>query len=207
MTDNKNISFAESDDPSALNTNETVYMQYSRDPCRTPFQWDDTDWAGFSNTNVKTWLPVHVNYKQLNLKVQKAAEKSTFKLYQNLLRLRKEKYVLQVGGYEPIAIKENLFGFTRILPDHDTIAVLVNLGEAQTCNLKDLIKAENLPDHAKAKILIVNNNSTLVVGSWIDNVESIPLGKYDAVVLEVSSATKFTVSLLLVFFSLIKIIF
>lgn len=206
MTDNRNITFEESDDPSARNTNETVYMLYSRDPCRTPFQWDDTDWAGFSNTNNKTWLPVHANYKRLNLKAQKAAEKSTFKLYQNLLRLRKESRVLQVGAYEPKVLSENLFAFTRTFKDYNPIAVFVNLGESTTASLKGLIKAENLPDSPKARILIVNNNSTLVVGDWIKNIESIPLGKYDAVVLEVSSATRMVSSVLLFICSLVKII-
>lgn len=204
MTDNRNITWEESDDPSACNTNETVYMLYTRDPSRTPFQWDDTDWAGFSSTNNRTWLPVHPNYRELNLKAQKEADKSTFKLYQNLIKLRKESHVLQVGSYTPEAINENLFAFTRTLEGFDTLAVFVNLGEETSANLRDLITPEDLPPNAKARILIVNNNSTLVPGNSIQNIESIPLGKYDAIVLEVSSATKLAISTLLVISCLIK---
>lgn len=123
MTDNKNITFEETDDPQACQIGEDEYLDYSRDPVRTPFQWDDTDWAGFSNTTYKTWLPVHANYKEVNLKAQKEAEKSTFKLYQSMIKLRKENLVLQTGGYEGKVLSSSLFGFTRTLKDHDTIAV------------------------------------------------------------------------------------
>lgn len=38
MTDNREITWKETDDPAACQTNETVYQLYSRDPVRTPFQ-------------------------------------------------------------------------------------------------------------------------------------------------------------------------
>lgn len=206
MTNNMNITFEESDDPQARQTNETVYMQYSRDPVRTPFQWDDSAWAGFSTTTGKTWLPVHADYKTQNLAAQKTASKSTFKLYQKLLNMRKGSHVLKTGGFVSKAVSENVYGYMRTLAEHDTVAVLINLGEATKVNLKDLMGNE-FNDKVKAKILIVNNNSTLVQGEMVDDVQSIELGKYDAVMLEVSSATQIAVSLLLLVCSLIKFIF
>ena len=38
--------------------------QYSRDNSRTPFQWDDSENAGF--TEGKPWLPVNPNYTEIN---------------------------------------------------------------------------------------------------------------------------------------------
>lgn len=207
MTDNRDITFEESDDPQARQTNESVYMLYTRDPVRTPFQWDDTDFAGFSDTTTRTWLPVHKNYKEVNLKRQKEAAKSTFKLYQALIDLRKKNHVLAIGGYESKAISENLFGFMRTLKDYNTIAVFINLGGATTARLKDLMDPEDYSSKAKAKILIVNNNSTLIVGEMVGDVEKIQLGPYDAVVLEVSSAAKLAISMLLLVCSFIKFIF
>lgn len=46
MNSNWNISWEETQDPKALNTNQDVYLQYTRDPMRTPFQWNDDFNAG-----------------------------------------------------------------------------------------------------------------------------------------------------------------
>lgn len=207
MTDNREITFAQSDDPQACQTNESVYMEFTRDPVRTPFQWDDTQWAGFSTAINTTWLPIHKNYREVNLKAQKAAEKSTYKLYQNLIKLRKENHVLQSGEFESKVLSEYVFAFTRTLKDHNTVAVFINLGGSTTTSLKALLKESDFADNTKAQILIVNKNSTLVAGKFIDDLEKIELGEYDAIVLEVSSATKLAMSMLFIVTALIKFIF
>lgn len=207
MTNNMNISFADSDDPQARQTNETVYMLYSRDPVRTPFQWDETDFAGFTeSTTTKTWLPVHENYKTQNLKAQKVAAKSTFKLYQEMIKLRKSNHALQMGDFSSKAVSETVYGFTRHVDGEDAVSVFINLGGATTVSLKDLI-GDYFHGNTKAKVLLVNNNSTLVVNSTIADPTKIQLGPYDAVVLEISSATKTVVSMLLLVCTLVKLIF
>ena len=45
-----------------------LYKDFSRDPCRSPMQWNLRKNAGFSEAN-STWLPVHPEYKQINVKV------------------------------------------------------------------------------------------------------------------------------------------
>lgn len=46
---NTEISWADTTDPQACNTNDPInYWKSSRDPARTPFQWDDTSFAGIS---------------------------------------------------------------------------------------------------------------------------------------------------------------
>lgn len=40
------ISWEDSVDPQACNTDPDTYLKVSRDPCRTPFQWDDSENAG-----------------------------------------------------------------------------------------------------------------------------------------------------------------
>lgn len=55
------------------------YLDYSRDPARTPYHWDSTPNAGFS-TNSTTWLPVGLDYQEINLQVQKNADRSTYKV-------------------------------------------------------------------------------------------------------------------------------
>lgn len=46
MLDNYDISWDQTTDPAALNTNPETYMKVSRDPERTPFQWSSDVNAG-----------------------------------------------------------------------------------------------------------------------------------------------------------------
>ncbi|CRL00644.1 CLUMA_CG013904, isoform A [Clunio marinus] len=191
MLDYNEITWEETDDPQACQTNETVYKLYSRDPVRTPFQWEDTgDWAGFSE--VRTWLPVNPNFRDLNLKAQQDADKSTYKLYKHLIALR-SNHVLMEGDYQSKVISDNLFAFKRTLAAHNTIAVYVNLGNATNTKLTDLVDADELPEDAKVKILAVTKESNMEVDEYIEDLENIELGAYDAVILEISSATKIAI--------------
>jgi alpha-glucosidase len=107
-------------------TNPSVYMKYSRDPERTPFQWDSTKNAGFS-TAAKTWLPVNPNYVDINLKAQKDAQKSHFKFYQQLMELRRHKTFVD-GSLKVQALNRRVFAYTRELRDSETFVVVINLG-------------------------------------------------------------------------------
>ena len=101
-------------------------MKFSRDPERTPFQWDATKNAGFSTAD-KTWLPVHPNYVDLNVKAQKEADKSHLKFYQRLMELRKHE-TFQDGTIKVQALNRNVFAYIRELRESDTFVVVINLG-------------------------------------------------------------------------------
>lgn len=206
MTDNRDITYEQSDDPQVRQTNETVFQQFSRDPARTPFQWDNTTNAGFSNSPTGTWLPVHANFQQVNLQAQKAADKSTYKLYKTLIELRREKSVLKIGGFLSRELNEMLFGFTRVLRGHNTIAVIVNLGGNTEASLKDLM-ADEFSERTRAFFVAVGTNSMYQVGERVRDTERIELAAYETIVLEVDSATKLSISLLLIVCSIVKLIF
>lgn len=79
MTDGE-VTWEETKDPAACNTDDPInYYKASRDPERTPFQWDDSKNAGFTTGN-STWLPVARNYKEVNVKKQLEAPKSHYKV-------------------------------------------------------------------------------------------------------------------------------
>lgn len=79
-----------------------VVGHYSRDNVRTPFQWDDSENAGFSAGT--PWLRVNPNYKQINAREQEQNPKSVLNFYRKLIALRKsEEYreTVVYGRTEP----------------------------------------------------------------------------------------------------------
>lgn len=74
------VSWEDTVDVAALNQgNESNYLEFTRDPCRTPYHWNNSTSAGFS-TNLTTWLPIAEDYMEINLQAQKDASVSHFKV-------------------------------------------------------------------------------------------------------------------------------
>ena len=75
------------------------YLRYkSRDNARTPFQWDDSENAGF--TTGTPWIMVNPNYTEINAAEQLGRADSVFNYYKELIRLRKTNDVIVYGTYE-----------------------------------------------------------------------------------------------------------
>lgn len=66
------------------NPNGTPFV---REFCRSPFLWDESPYARFSE--LKSWLPITPNYKMVNLNLQKQQQQSHYNVYKRLLELRK----------------------------------------------------------------------------------------------------------------------
>lgn len=98
-------------DAAACNSNPEIYEKFSRDPERTPFQWNDEVNAGFS-TATKTWLPVADNYKEVNVRKQEADEKSHLKVYKSLKELREDP-VLKNGDTKYMALSQQVIAIAR----------------------------------------------------------------------------------------------
>jgi len=197
MVDNNDITWEETEDPQACQSNRSVYKDFTRDPVRTPMQWDDTPLGGFCES-CKTWLPVSPTFKDINVKKQTGDEKSTFALYKSLIALRKDKDVLKFGGLSTKVIGDNeVFAFERTIKDRPSIVTLLNLSkDNKTVNLADLLNAGDVTSKTKATVLISNNNSELKKGTVISNINSVTIGGYDGVVFEMSSAMKLATSAL-----------
>lgn len=110
MVDKKDISWEDTQDPQACNAGKDKYQSRSRDPNRTPFQWNGGKNAGFSNGN-RTWIPVHDNYKTLNLANQINSKVQTlYNIYKTLINLRKSSVALQEGNLKITVVNET-YGF------------------------------------------------------------------------------------------------
>ena len=73
-------------------------FEVSRDNARTPMQWDDTEFAGFSK--VKPWLRVNKNKEFINVKESIKDVNSIFNYFKELINFRKEHQAIIDGSYK-----------------------------------------------------------------------------------------------------------
>jgi alpha-glucosidase len=71
--------------------------RYSRDPQRTPMQWESSPNAGFCPAGVLPWLPVANDYRTYNVATQQHEPRSLLSLVRTLLLLRRARPALSVG--------------------------------------------------------------------------------------------------------------
>ncbi|WP_375392697.1 alpha-amylase family glycosyl hydrolase, partial [uncultured Sphingomonas sp.] len=116
-----------------------------RDRSRTPMPWDTSPQAGFSSATA-TWLPLPDDWPARNVATQTADAGSMLRLYQALLRLRREYPALALGemtlveaadgviayerreGGERLSVALNLTAQARPLPFRGTV-LLSTIGE------------------------------------------------------------------------------
>jgi alpha-glucosidase len=102
----------------------------TRDRNRTPMQWSNHPNAGFSPSNVETWLPVNPNYKDgINVKDQVHNPNSLLNYYKHLLQVRKNSSALMEGEYLPLDnTARDYFAFLR-KSEKQTVLVILNFSD------------------------------------------------------------------------------
>lgn len=129
-----------------------------RDHNRTPLQWDNSTNAGFTQGN-ETWLPIHKNYRTVNIETVKSSPNSIFNQYIQLTKLRTHPTFLH-GDFHSKAITTNVIAFIRELLDYETHITVANI--AATNTTLDLTVFPNLPD--KLHIVFTTSNSKYKIG-------------------------------------------
>ena len=139
-----------------------------RDNARTPMQWDDSTYAGFSTA--QPWIMVNPNYTKINAKDQVNREDSVFKYYQKLIKLRHESDLIVYGTYDLILDDDkDIYAYTRTLGKEKLIVY---------CNFSENTREAELPEEfTDGKILISNYNDAAVN-------KKITLRPYEAIVIQ-----------------------
>lgn len=109
--ENGEVTWEEGKDPQACNGAEEDFDSNSRDFQRTPYHWDSTKNAGFSDGN-STWLPVSEKYISNNLALQKTKTKSNYAVYKKLIEYRQTD-TLKYGDLETLALTNNVLAIMR----------------------------------------------------------------------------------------------
>lgn len=139
-----------------------------RDNARTPMQWDDSAYAGFSTAN--PWIMVNPNYTKINAKDQVNREDSVFKYYQKLIKLRHESELIVYGTYDLILDDDkDIYAYIRTLGDKKLIVY---------CNFSENTREVELPEEF--------TNGKVLISNYIDAKvnHKITLRPYEAIVIQ-----------------------
>ncbi len=103
----------------------------SRDNGRTPFQWDTTNNAGF--TNGKPWLKINPNYASINAAQQENDANSCLNYFRKLTKVRADNKDLFVYGNYELIDKPNptVFAFKRTNGEK-SVLVLLNFSDKKS---------------------------------------------------------------------------
>nr|BBD49475.1 maltase2 [Trilocha varians] len=174
------VSWEDTVDPSGCNTDDPInYWTASRDPERTPFQWNAEKNAGFS-TGDKTWLPVAEGYENLNVEVQKSTPRSHLNVYKQLTQLRTTS-VFQRGRFESVAFNSDIFAFKRWY-NSEVYVVVINLkGQDYTI---DLTYFENVV--GDLEVVVTDIRSTKSAGDVV-NASQAEILAHESLVLKVKN--------------------
>lgn len=140
-------------------------FENSRDNARTPMQWDNSEYAGFSN--VAPWLAVNPNKDKINAKDSLAREDSLFHYYQKLISFRVGNEIIKNGK------------FNDVLPHHKYLFIYEMAYE----NKKVVVMTNFSKKTIKHKLISKYNDSNLVLSNYSEHDES-SLKPYEARIYE-----------------------
>jgi alpha-glucosidase len=92
-----------------------------RDPERTPMLWDGSEGAGF--TTGKPWLPINPDYRETNVAVEAADERSPLSMYRKLLALRRKHPALHAGAIHDVKAESGVLSYIRSFLDPESGAL------------------------------------------------------------------------------------
>lgn len=135
----------------------------SRDNARHPFPWtkDKATHHGFSTAT--PWIPEHASADEINLESDLASQKSVFRYYQKLLKIRKESRAIRYGNFHDLTNGKGNFVYER---DMDGEKILV------VCNFEK-----------ESEISLPCGKYTLLLANYLDRTdENRPFRPYEAAV-------------------------
>merc|ERR1711872_334766 len=157
-------------DPAGKNCGEDHFqdMGCSRDPERTPMQWNSSTNAGFSNG--KPWLPVNENYKTgVNVEDQSNIEDSHLNIYKQLTNLRKNESLFAKNWNYILFSSSEVFAFARYdFEANSNYVIAVNVKDEE---VKVDLSCFLVTNDAAGEVVVRSSgvaNEETIVGSTVD---------------------------------------
>jgi alpha-glucosidase len=143
----------------------------SRDPERTPMQWDNGPNAGF--TEGAPWLRLDRNAARINVAAQRQDPHSMLRLHQRLIRLRESEPALASGGYAPVFSDTQCLAYLREAPGEGGARFLIvlnlthrpcyfDLGPARAGSIEVSILPEREGERAEGTLTLAGDEGLLI---------------------------------------------
>ncbi|CAG9832202.1 unnamed protein product [Diabrotica balteata] len=162
-----------------LTSNCTLYPSVSRDFERTPFQWDNSEFAGFTN-GTSTWLPVSRNKDNCNVADQLKDDRSHLNIYKSLQKLRQTLNSRSEIEVSAQGNDKNILAVVRFNKvngaNSDLVEFICNLGNSAA----DVTLVDN--NNIALKVLISSKNSKRKPGDIVSS-RTLVLDPYEALIL------------------------
>ena len=124
-------------------------FELTRDNARTPFQWNNQEFAGFSTT--EPWIKVNSNKEFINVEQDLKNDKSINKFYRQLIEFRKNNDVIKNGTYECLNKHNNdVYIYRRKLEEKEIILI---------SNFKNKVVKEKFINKLSNYKLVISNYS------------------------------------------------
>ncbi|MDH3686897.1 MAG: alpha-amylase family glycosyl hydrolase [Myxococcales bacterium] len=145
----------------------TLHPNVSRDPERTPMQWDASKGAGF--TRAEPWLPIG-DAAACNVEAQREDPESLLHLYRELIALRRETPDLQSGAFRRIASPEGVLAFergngARVALNFTEVPQTVQLGSSAVTGGISTVLGRALPA-SSGEVSLAPDEGLLLLGSF-----------------------------------------
>ncbi|KAK3944241.1 glycoside hydrolase family 13 protein [Diplogelasinospora grovesii] len=126
-------------DKEALDYAMTSIQILGRDNARTPMQWDDSAFAGFTENKDGAWMRVHDLYPEINAAKQMGEKDSVLSFWKDMIRFRKgHREVLVHGSFDMFEPEnEKTFVFGKRFGDKKALVVLNFTSEEQEVKLPE----------------------------------------------------------------------
>jgi alpha-glucosidase len=112
----------------------TLHRNLTRDPERTPMQWEGGAAAGF--TTGDPWLPIG-DADARNVAAQRRDASSLLALYRDLIALRRAHPALHAGTFRRLPAPDDVFAFERSRGGERALVALSFAGEARELGFDD----------------------------------------------------------------------
>ncbi|MBU1821503.1 MAG: alpha-amylase [Bacteroidetes bacterium] len=111
-------------DPQGLNM---PGKNLSRDPARTPMQWNSDKHAGFTGNDTTPWLRLARSAPRFNVEKQKEDTHTMLSFYKRLIELRQKEASLMHGSYIPVFANNQLLAYQRYQEGSDCFLIVLNM--------------------------------------------------------------------------------